>query len=73
MKDIRKCHHPMHGAVSPTEGSTQPDRAIQSYSALQMATYWRRIFDWYFLTHIRTSDGGNGNHSVSLPIILIKI
>ena len=21
----------------------------------------------------RTSDGGNGNHSVSLPIILIKI
>ena len=22
---------------------------------------------------IRTSDGGNGNHSVSLPIILIKI
>ena len=24
-------------------------------------------------THARTSDGGNGNHSVSLPIILIKI
>ena len=26
-------------------------------------------------THLfeRTSDGGNGNHSVSLPIILIKI
>ena len=23
--------------------------------------------------HQRTSDGGNGNHSVSLPIILIKI
>ena len=23
--------------------------------------------------NIRTSDGGNGNHSVSLPIILIKI
>ena len=23
--------------------------------------------------YIRTSDGGNGNHSVSLPIILIKI
>ena len=23
--------------------------------------------------HGRTSDGGNGNHSVSLPIILIKI
>ena len=23
--------------------------------------------------HKRTSDGGNGNHSVSLPIILIKI
>ena len=22
---------------------------------------------------LRTSDGGNGNHSVSLPIILIKI
>ena len=22
---------------------------------------------------VRTSDGGNGNHSVSLPIILIKI
>ena len=22
---------------------------------------------------IRTSDGGNGNHSVSLPIILLKI
>ena len=21
----------------------------------------------------RTSDGGNGNHSVSLPIILVKI
>ena len=21
---------------------------------------------------IRTSDGGNGNHSVSLPVILIK-
>ena len=28
-----------------------------------------------FLINIqpRTSDGGNGNHSVSLPIILIKI
>ena len=26
-----------------------------------------------FLNEIRTSDGGNGNHSVSLPIILIKI
>ena len=24
-------------------------------------------------TRQRTSDGGNGNHSVSLPIILIKI
>ena len=24
-------------------------------------------------TFQRTSDGGNGNHSVSLPIILIKI
>ena len=24
MKDIRKCHHPMHGAVSWTEGRTQP-------------------------------------------------
>ena len=23
MKDIRKCHHPMHGAVSWTEGRTQ--------------------------------------------------
>ena len=23
--------------------------------------------------YTRTSDGGNGNHSVSLPIILIKI
>ena len=23
-------------------------------------------------THQRTSDGGNGNHNVSLPIILIK-
>ena len=23
--------------------------------------------------NLRTSDGGNGNHSVSLPIILIKI
>ena len=44
------------------------------------------IFDWFFFilagnedTHKisnvfeRTSDGGNGNHSVSLPIILIKI
>ena len=26
-----------------------------------------------FLEIERTSDGGNGNHSVSLPIILIKI
>ena len=26
-----------------------------------------------FLDILRTSDGGNGNHSVSLPIILIKI
>ena len=25
------------------------------------------------IEHQRTSDGGNGNHSVSLPIILIKI
>ena len=25
------------------------------------------------LTTERTSDGGNGNHSVSLPIILIEI
>ena len=24
------------------------------------------------MKHERTSDGGNGNHSVSLPIILIK-
>ena len=24
------------------------------------------------ITRVRTSDGGNGNHSVSLPIILIK-
>ena len=39
------------------------------------------IFEWLFYTGftvlhfppIRTSDGGNGNHSVSLPIILIKI
>ena len=27
----------------------------------------------YCSTLERTSDGGNGNHSVSLPIILIKI
>ena len=27
---------------------------------------------YIFLVEIRTSDGGNGNHSVSLPIILIK-
>ena len=27
----------------------------------------------YRLTVRKTSDGGNGNHSVSLPIILIKI
>ena len=26
-----------------------------------------------FTCNKRTSDGGNGNHSVSLPIILIKI
>ena len=26
-----------------------------------------------YLLATRTSDGGNGNHSVSLPIILIKI
>ena len=26
----------------------------------------------YKLINQRTSDGGNGNHSVSLPIILIK-
>ena len=26
-----------------------------------------------FPTNKRTSDGGNGNHSVTLPIILIKM
>ena len=26
-----------------------------------------------FLQVLRTADGGNGNHSVSLPMILIKI
>ena len=26
-----------------------------------------------FAAYLRTSDGGNGNYSVSLPIILIKI
>ena len=29
-----------------------------------------KVIDW---KPQRTSDGGNGNHSVSLPIILIKI
>ena len=34
------------------------------------------LLNEYFMESIdllRTSDGGNGNHSVSLPIILIKI
>ena len=26
-----------------------------------------------FIIAVRTSDGGNGNYNVSLPIILIKI
>ena len=38
-----------------------------SYSAL----YHSEI--QYYVINVRTSDGGNGNHNVSLPIILIKI
>ena len=30
-------------------------------------------FLYKIVRYKRTSDGGNGNHSVSLPIILIKI
>ena len=30
-------------------------------------------FTLHTLSYQRTSDGGNGNHSVSLPIILIEI
>ena len=33
----------------------------------------RRSLDYFGERVIRTSDGGNGNHSVSLPIILIKM
>ena len=33
----------------------------------------RSLFKLNYSDYIRTSDGGNGNHSVSLPIILIKI
>ena len=36
-----------------------------------MFPYIRQMF--FFFCSQRTSDGGNGNHSVSLPIILIKI
>ena len=34
----------------------------------------RQGFVWFSSKYAgRTSDGGNGNHSVSLPIILIKM
>ena len=33
-----------------------------------LSAFW--IFNFIFF--VRTSDGGNGNHSVSLPIILLK-
>ena len=36
-------------------------------------TSFNKNFDWQPLKIQRTSDGGNGNLSVSLPIILIKI
>ena len=31
------------------------------------------ILIYIYTNHVRTSDGGNGNDSVSLPIILLKI
>ena len=40
------------------------------YSLLQNSSFAIIIINEGVL---RTSDGGNGNHSVSLPIILIKI
>ena len=36
---------------------------------------WKMVIQGPFVPHSfqRTSDGGNGNHSVSLPNILLKI
>ena len=39
---------------------------VRSRTSLMLYREIKNVFE-------RTSDGGNGNHSVSLPIILIKI
>ena len=44
----------------------RPDNGHRSLCPLSMTSA-------VVLILLRTSDGGNGNHSVSLPIILIKI
>ena len=41
----------------------------QTESETVAGTQWPK----YLSTYQRTSDGGNGNNSVSLPILLIKI
>ena len=40
---------------------------------VNMSKSTKILFNTFRVTYVRTSDGGNGNHSVSLPIILIKI